>query len=154
MENKEALNNKRLAFLNEKQDEMAQRQENGLVLDFDQALKEAKHETLTIKLLKESFELPAEMPYSFSMFFLRHCYKKIKGKWVVIMPDDKMTQFLDLMFGQRFLNFLESSKNQNISINFVFKKIVPEILDKWGYGLEKDNSDNFSDQKKILTQES
>lgn len=142
----------RIKYLTEKQEEISTRQENNLVLDFDQALKEANKKQIEIKLLGKTYFLPSEMPFNFSTFFLRHCYKKVKGQFIVMMPEDKMLEFLELMFGRRFVQSLENSNNSNVSMLFVFQNIVPKVLKEWGYDTDVDPKQLEEIQKKMLTQ--
>lgn len=145
-------NNDRIKYLTEKQEEISKRQENNLVLDFDQALKEANKKQIEIKLLGKTYFLPSEMPFNFSTFFLRHCYKKVKGQFLVMMPEDKMLEFLELMFGRRFIQSLENSNNSNVSMLFVFQNIVPKVLKQWGYDTDVDPKQFEEIQKKMLIQ--
>lgn len=147
-------NDDRIKYLTEKQNEISERQENNLVLDFDQAIKEANKKQIEIKLLDKTYFLPSEMPFNFSTFFLRHCYKKVKGQFVVMMPEDKMLEFLELMFGKRFIQSLENSNNCNVSMLFVFQNIVPTVLREWGYDTNVDPKQLEEIQKKMLIQDS
>ena len=143
------LNNNadRIKFLNEKQEEITERQSNNLVLDFDQALKEENKQKIEIKLLGRTYFLPKKMPFNFSTFFLRNCYKKIKGQWTVVMDDDKIMPFIELMFGKKFIENLENSRDNRISMMFVYEKIVPKILDQWGYNMDTSKSGHISEKK-------
>lgn len=148
--NKFKNNNERIAYLNQKHEEILENQESSLLIDFDAALKEEEAKGYKIKVLEKYFYIPAAMPFNFSTFFLRHCYKRIKGKMVVTIPEDKMMDFLKLMFGNDFLICLENSNNRNLSIDFVYKKIIPVIMKSWGYNM--DNSKTQELEKKVLTQ--
>ena len=143
------LNNNadRIKFLNEKQEEITERQSNNLVLDFDQALKEENKQKIEIKLLGRTYFLPKKMPFNFSTFFLRNCYKKIKGQWTIIMDDDKIMPFIELMFGKKFIENLEKSRDNRISLMFVYQNIVPKILDEWGYHMDTSKSGHISEKK-------
>lgn len=138
-EERKMNNEERLNFLNEKESEIEKREEKELTFDFDKALEESKkkEEYMTLKLGGRIFKIPVKMPYNFGIFFLRYGFKKVNGKMTVDLPDDKVNEFILLMFGQEFSNFLIHQKDQSISIEFVFSNIVPPILDKWGYAVKK-----------------
>lgn len=144
--NKKFQNNAdRIKYLNEKQDEIAQNQEKNLVFDFDEALKEDNKQKIEIKLLGKTYYLPMKMPFSFSTFFLRHCYKQIRGEWTVAFEDKYMMPFIELMFGKKFLDDLEKARDNRISLMFVYEHIVPKVMKQWGYNV------NPNTQKKIQT---
>lgn len=138
-------NEEKIDFLNKKTDEIGKAQENTLLVDFDQALEEEKEETLTIKILGEYYILPGKMPFNFSTFFLRNCYKKIKGKQQFVMEENQIVPFLELMFGKKFVKKLEETDDNRISTNFIFEKIVPKIMSAWGQDIDTSNA-----QKKIV----
>ncbi len=146
-------NEKRLELLENKFEEIKERQESELTCDFDKALEEyvKKKERLTVRFLGKIYELPQSVPFNFSTFFLRYCIKKVNGKQVVSIPDDKILQFIKLMFGQKFLIALETSNNVNVSIEFVNETIVPFVMKQWGYDIDNENVKDL--QKKISSQE-
>lgn len=145
MNNKFKNNEERLAYLNSKQDEIAVRQEGELLIDFDKALEESKEEQIKVKFLNKHYQVPASMPFNFSIFFLRNCYKKVNGKMTVVVPDEYLVKFITMMFGNDFMTALENTKDVRITMGIVFSKIVPVILDKWGYNVDT------TKQKKIQT---
>ena len=141
-------NQERVDYLNKKQNEIADNQENQLVLDFDKALEDGSKRPIIIKLIGKKYEVPSEMPFNFSTFFLRHCYKKIDGKMTVVMDDDKVLPYIELMFGKEFLDDVSKPENTKVSINFVFDKIAPAIMKQWGYDIDTSNKEDI--QKKMM----
>ena len=83
------------------------------------------------------------MPFGFSMFFFRNCYKKDKKTGIVNIdiPDEIICQFIERMFGQKFLKVLEDQYEN--SIDYVLEILVLRVLEIWGYGIEpsKDNKE-------------
>ena len=140
MNNLEKLNNNedREKFLDDKLEEIKEQQEAELLIDFDQALKEKenKDKPYTVKFEGKYFNVPREMPFDFSVFFFRHCLKKKNGTIDMNLPEDKMMEFIKLMFGADMLRALETSKKRP-SIDFVFSKLSAPILEKWGYGQDQ-----------------
>jgi predicted Ser/Thr protein kinase len=128
-------NNDRIKYLNEKHKEIIQNQENTLVIDFDKAIQENKEEKIVVKFLNKNYYLPATMPFKFSTFFLRYCLKKENGKMNVIIPDDKILTFIEYMFGNSFMEALDNSQDDKITINIVLETLVPPIMKKWGYSI-------------------
>lgn len=148
-------NAERIAYLNQKHEEIITKQENTLLIDFDEALKEEEKKQLEMKLLGKIFKLPPAMPFNFSTFFLRYCYKKVKGKMVIVLPEDKIIDFLRLMFGNDFLVLLENTTNRNVTTDFVYKTIVPRIMKEWGQEVDTEKAESFNVdnlEKKMLTQ--
>jgi hypothetical protein len=143
-------NTERIEYLDKKHNEIKENQENNLVLDFDEAIEEEKNKAgkIVIKMLGKVFELPKKMPFNFSTFFLRNCYKKINGEFVVVFPEDKILEYLELMFGTELINTLNNEKYRDVSIDFIFKNIVPGVMKAWGYNV--DTSKNKEIQKKIV----
>jgi hypothetical protein len=137
-------NDEKLALLDEKLEELKADQEKDLLLDFDNAIKEKQAKPLTIKFQDEIFEIPASMPFNFSTFFFRYCYKKLNGKIKIEVPEDRMIQFIELMFGKKFVTALERS---TITVDMVFDTLASTILDKWGYSINKKSDDM---EKKML----
>jgi len=123
----------KIDFLNEKHAELIENQEQELILDFDEALKEYKTKipTFKIKFKGEFYNIPTEMPFSFSMFYMRNCLVTRNGKTVFEIPDDKFKEFISLMFGTKFLAQLEKVENDDVTFNFVIGKMIPEIMEKW-----------------------
>lgn len=143
-------NNERLEYLNKKQTEIAENQEKELVLDFDEALREESKKTFKVKLNGISYDMPKDMPMSFSTYLVRKCYKKIKGEWHIVMPDqDNLYMFIEKMFGKKFMMDIERSNNKALSMTFVFNTIVPGVFAQWKVPL---NTSNSNIEKKIMSQ--
>lgn len=138
MDNKKFNNNKeREEFLDQKFEELQEIQEADLLMDFDKAIEEDQKKPYTIKFLKKYYEVPRQMPFDFATFFFRYCYKKINGKIVVDVPEERIFQFIQLMFGNEMIRALESNKKKRVSVDMVFDKLAMTILEKWGYGVSK-----------------
>jgi hypothetical protein len=144
-------NNDRIQYLNSKQEEIESNQVDTLVLDFDEALKEeeAKIKKVKIVIAGKEYNIPSKMPFQFSTFFLRHCYKKVKGRWTITMQEDKVLPFLEKMLGKKFIMDFENSNNTALSIDFIFTKIVPKIMGTWGIDVNNAQS-KFQNEKKTF----
>jgi|GEM_PF-3256173 len=130
-------NEERIAFLNSKMEELTNEQEQDLVSDYDQALSEYKNQNkpFLVRFKGKVFEVPRSMPFSFSMFYMRHCIVKINGKTQFQIPDDKIEEFVCRMFGKTFYSELELS--DDVEMGFVLGTLVPDIFAKWGYGINR-----------------
>ena len=126
-------NEERVAYLNTKAQEICQREEDELVLDFDQALAEKAEKPIKVKFQGKVYNVPAQMPFNFAMFFFRNCYKKISGRTQIQVPEEKLAQFVELMFGKEFLSVVEKT---SVPMNFVFDTIAQSIMAKWGYATQ------------------
>jgi hypothetical protein len=134
-EMKRKKNEERMAFLNEKAEEMAQLQEADLVVDYDEALAEhrQKNKPHLIRFKGKTFEIPRSMPFTFSLFYMRHCIQRKSGKTVFAIPEDRIAEFIEKMFGKDFLETLDQS---DVDFNFVLGRLVPDIMSMWGYKVD------------------
>lgn len=140
-----ATNEDRILFLDQKAKELQEVQQENLVADYDAALKEyeTKNKPHLIKFSGEVFEMPNEMPFKFATFYFRHCVKKVAGKTQMEVPEDKLYEFIELMFGRRFLDVLEKS---DAGMNFVFRRIVPDIMKMWGQDVDTKEGKNAKNE--------
>lgn len=131
-------NEERLQYLDKQEEILKTHQEEDLLIDFDKAIEE--HETLLkpylVKFNGKIFKVPREMPFDFSVFFFRFCYRKVKGKVIMDIPEEKIIKFIELMFGNEMLQSLESGKTR-VGMDFVFKELAMPIMKKWGYGVDE-----------------
>jgi hypothetical protein len=136
MDNK---NEERIAFLNEKTEELSAEQENELVTDYDKALDEYKNKNkpYKIKFKGKIFDIPRDMPFPFSMFYMRECLHKQNGKVIFGIPEDPaiVREFIMKMFGEEFLEELDH--HNDVGIRFVVETMGIDILGKWGMGIKK-----------------
>ena len=138
------MNNKeKEEFLDQQLDNLANQQEQELLIDFDEIIEEEKAQGLKIKFNKKIYTIPSKMPFSFAMFFFRNCLKTVKGKTVIQIPDHITIEFIERMFGEVFLKDLEESKI-DISFQTLFEKFANKVLNNWGIDIESDET-----QKKI-----
>jgi len=128
-----ALNDRetRLAYLNDKVEQLAEEQEAELVSDYDEAEAEYRKvkPPIHIRFRGHDFVLPATMPFSFSMFFMRNCVKRKGDKLFMEVPDDKVAELIERMFGSAFLKLLEET---DVELGFVVDHMIPDIMGKWG----------------------
>ncbi len=140
-------NEKREAYLEEQLQKLSENQEADLLLDFDAAIDEQQEKPYKVKFNDKIFDVPKSMPVGFATFFFRYCYKKVGGKTSLEVPEDRLIQFIELMFGKEMVRAIETSK-KSVSIDMVFSTLAMTILDKWGYNIKHNDNSNPS-QKKI-----
>lgn len=140
-----ATNEDRILFLDQKAAELQQVQQEDLVADYDEALREYENQNKPhyVKFAGEVFAVPREMPFNFAAFYFRHCIRKVRGKTEMVVPEDKLYEFIELMFGREFLSVLERS---DVGMNFVFERIVPDIMKMWGHDVNAEKK-----QKNVKT---
>lgn len=133
-------NDERILFLNQAAEELARRQAENLVADYDAALAEYrdKNRPFVVRFGGRNYELPRSMPFAFTMFYLRHCLQRRGGRTVFEVPDDRLGEFLTLMFGRRFARDIETS---GVEVNFVMSRIVPDIMGRWGLSVTGSQSE-------------
>lgn len=129
-------NEERMALLNAKTEEVALNQEEQLVADYDAALEEFHRENkpFKVKFKGKVFNIPSSMPFSFGMFYMRHCVQKINGVTQFIIPEELIGEFIEKMFGPTFLAEIDDDTTE---LAFIMEKIIPDIMDKWGYSVSK-----------------
>lgn len=139
-EDRKMTREEKIAFLNQKTEEVVAKQEKELITDYDEALNEykLKNKSHKIKFKGKVFDVPSSMPFSFGMFYLKHCIQKKNGKTIFSIPDDKLDEFIERMFGKKFL--LELNASDDVELKFVIGELVPDIMAKWGYGINKDDN--------------
>lgn len=132
----EKKNAERIAFLDSKTEELAKTQEAELIVDFDEALREYQLKNIPrkIRFKGKVFEIPRSMPFTFGLFYMRHCIKRREGKILFEVPEDKLAEFITKMFGKAFLEVLDQS--DDVDLTFVFEYLVPEIMAGWGYNIK------------------
>ena len=143
----------KLKYLDNKFNEIKRNEEKDLVIDFDKAVEEHynKSQKLKVKFMGKYYEVPSEMSFNFAMFFFRNCMRTDDqtGKTIFDIPDSKIQEFIERMFGSDFLEALESCNNHKVTMSFVFKNLSMEILEKWGYKINPENENKNLTQKKI-----
>ena len=128
-------NEDRRKFLNNALKDVEQAEAVDLAIDFDEALKEytVKNAPHKIKLKGRVFEVPFTMPFSFGMFYMRNCLKKRDNGVFFEIPTDLMSEFLDKMFGKKFLDMLD--EEQDVEMNFIVGVLIPEVMSLWGHAV-------------------
>src|SRR4030066_187585 len=137
-------NDKRESYLNDQLKILVDHQEAELLLDFDAAMEEVEGQPYKVKFNNKIYDVPREMPLGFATFFFRYCYKKNNGKVILEMPEDRMMQFIELMFGKEKRRALEISKKA-VSIDLVFNKLAGTILATWASNKDNRNFVEFEE---------
>lgn len=137
----------KLELLDQRLEDEKREQEERLLIDFDEVVKEHKSKPFTIRFQEKFYEIPASMPFNFSMFFFRYCLKRKNGKQVIDIPEDKVDRFIELMLGRQFLNSLERSE-EAFEFEMIMDRLATPILEKWGYGTSK-TSNNQAKKKYV-----
>lgn len=138
VEEKKKINEERKKFLNEQLKDVEKQEEVSLAIDFDEALNEysTKNVPHKIKFKGKVYEIPFTMPFSFGMFYMKHCLvKRDKGVFFEI-PTERMSEFIEKMFGQKFLNALDMEKD--VEMNFIVGVMIPQIMELWGHSVNTD----------------
>lgn len=127
---------KTIDFLDRKLDEAIKAEVEENSIDFDRAYEEYqnKNKPIKIKFKGRTFSIPASVPTQFYVFYLRNCIRNENGKQIVDIPTDKMPEFIKLMFGEEFYEFIIQNE---IEFEFVIGKMASGILEKWKLLSEK-----------------
>lgn len=133
--NQDLINEEKIKKLEEAANDAAIEEEKELFIDFDKVIEERGKKPLQIKFQKKYFDVPCDMPFDFSMFFFRKCmFRDQNGIQQFQVMEDDLVEFITLMFGIEFLEYLEKSR---ISIKMIFDELALNILNKWGYGIQQ-----------------
>lgn len=121
---KDIPEDKRLDFIDEALEKEGQKQEEELLVDFDEAYEEYKRKEvpLVIKFMGETFEVPRKRPMNVMLFTARN---QKDG----MLSDDKYYQMLEMVLGKRFIQKLEET---DAPLDFVTEKVMNPITEKWG----------------------
>lgn len=136
-------NEEREKLLDNKLSELANDQNQNLVIDFDQAIEEEQENFIEIIFENKKYKLANKMPFNFAMFFFRNCFKKVGNKTIVEIPDELTMTFIEKMFGKEFYTSLIES-NKNFSFDLIFKNLGFKVLKAWGIDFDSPEA-----QKKI-----
>lgn len=121
----------------------AKQQEASLVIDFDAALAErVKRETpLRITFRGREFTVPRTLPAAFQLFFFRHCtYRDTKtGKVYTNVPEDRAYEFMRLMFGAEFVEFVQ--EHPDVPFDLIFDTLSTRVLEEWGLSVQPQGGD-------------
>lgn len=116
----------------------ARQQEASLVIDFDAALQErARREApLTIKFRGREFAVTRTLPAAFQLFFFRYCTKRDPktGKVYTSVPEDRAYEFMRLMFGTEFVEFVQ--EQPDVPFDMVFDTLATRVLEQWGLSIQ------------------
>ena len=118
-----------------------QEQEKDLVIDFDQAIEEAKKNAITVKFKGKKYKIPAETPQWYSNLVNRKL-AAIKGLDIASMTEEELLeraaisdeeneQIYRRLFGDEFVNAYLNDNFVNLK-NFNDKLLDP-ILQAWGW---------------------
>lgn len=124
-------NEERLHLLDQKLNEEKLAQEKALVIDFDAAYDEWKSTegTFPVQFRGKIYRVPASQPMRYAYLIARHCIQNVDGKRMLIVPEEIASELLELQLGKEFLEDLSKS---DVSMDFVYQTIVPQIAKKWG----------------------
>ena len=144
-------NNERIKYLDEKHKEISKKQEESLYIDFDESIKDKQKEgkCIIIKIMGKEYKIPSEMPFNFSTFYMRYCYKKIGNKYAMVIPDGKLLDMLELMLPNNLFNDLCRNRKFQISQDDINDLII-KIMKIWGYGINPEKAKEL--EKKMLSQ--
>ena len=130
-------------------------QEKELVIDFDQAIAQAKKNAITVKFKGKEYRIPAETPQWYSNLVNRKL-AAIKGLDVANMTEEDLLeraaisdqeneQIYRRLFGDEFV---EAYLNDNfVNLKNFNETLLSPILEKWGWAPIKDASDTKKKEK-------
>lgn len=124
-----------LVVLNRAAVELATKQEEDLIGDYDAAYEEwqSRNRPYYVKFKGKTFEVPRSQPFAYALFISRHTkkvYDPVQRRDVVklVIPDDQAYEYIRLMLGDEFVEALSNSK---VEMDFVMNHIAPDIHAKW-----------------------
>lgn len=129
MNNSAKTEHERRQELNQALELVKSKQQDDLVIDFDQAVEEyrQKNSPIKIKFGGRYYEAPRDAPADVMMFIIRNT----EGG---AMSDEDLHRFMGMVLGQEFLDALAKS---NVPLKLVGDKVTTRIFEEWNIGGQK-----------------
>lgn len=103
-------------------------QEEELIIDFDQAVKEERARAIQVKFSGRKFSLPASAPAWIIVFVNRH------GEGDNLVLSDKHTlELIEGLMGKEFVSAITDEKENFVTLEAVNTYILEPVFKKWGF---------------------
>lgn len=121
--------------LHEEAENWKQRQQEELIIDFDQAVAEEKAKAIKVKFEGQTYELPKSTPAWLPLFINKHADES------GVVSDEKNLEMIAALLGKEFAAKVADDKNNFVSFELVNQKILKPVMDEWGFSKFQDATD-------------
>lgn len=113
----------------------AQKERERLIIDFDEAVEEAKSQAIIVQFQGEDYELPPNAPAWLPFFVNRHMQD---GE----VDDQKNLEMIERLLGNEFADKILDPENNFVSLESVNDKILEPVMAHWGLEINDSTGKN------------
>lgn len=121
--------------LHEEAENWKQKQQDELIIDFDQAVAEEKANAMGVKFEGKIYNLPKSTPAWLPLFINKHADDN------GVVSDEKNLEMIAALLGKDFAEKVADDKNNFVSFELVNNKILKPVMDEWGFNKFQDATD-------------
>lgn len=121
--------------LEEEAEKWKQKQQDDLIIDFDQAVAEQKANAIKVRFEGRTFQLPRSTPAWLPLFINKHA--DADG----VVSDEKNLEMIEGLLGKEFAEKVADDKNNFISFELVNEQILKPVMEEWGFTDFEDTTD-------------
>jgi hypothetical protein len=110
--------------LNRETEKHKKKESERLIIDFDEAIKEQKAETIQVKFDGDLYEIPATPPAWLPIFINRHNQKGV-------LDDEANLEVIERLLGEELALKILNGSNF-ISFSLINDKILSPVFEHWG----------------------
>lgn len=121
--------------LHEEANRWKEKQQEELIIDFDQAVAEEKANAIKVKFQSKVYELPKSTPAWLPLFINKHADEN------GVVSDTKNLEMISALLGKDFAAKVADDKNNFVSFELVNDRILKPVMDEWGFNKFQDATD-------------
>lgn len=121
--------------LHQEAESWKRKQQDDLIIDFDQAVAEEKAKAIKVRFEGKVYELPKSTPAWLPLFINKHADKD------GVVSDEKNLEMIAALLGRDFAEKVADDKNNFVSFELVNSKILKPVMEEWGFDQFQDESD-------------
>lgn len=121
--------------LHEEAENWKQKQQDELIIDFDQAVAEERAKAIKVKFEGKAYELPNSTPAWLPLFINKHADEN------GVVSDEKNLEMIAALLGKDFAEKVADDKNNFVSFELVNSEILKPVMDEWGFNDFQDTTD-------------
>lgn len=115
--------------LQESVQEDRQKQQERLVIDFDEAVAEERAKAIDVRFDGAVYQLPPNAPAWLPLFINRHSKNGV-------LPDEYNLELIERLLGKEFADKIVDGGNNFVSFESVNKRILEPVMKEWGLDAE------------------
>ncbi len=111
--------------LHEEAEKYRKEQQESLIIDFDEAVREEQSKAVKIKFQGKLYELPKSAPAWLPLFVNRHAKNGV-------LNDEQNLKLIEGLLGKEFSDKIVDEQNNFVSFELVNDKILTPVMEMWG----------------------